>query len=453
MNEDARGDDADHRNDDAHAFREVGGEATEADQPQKRRSVWRIRDYRIWFVGQTCSLIGSEVHGFAFALLTIALTGSVVQAGVIETVASIIALAGLVPAGVIADRWDRRRTIALSSGALIVLYAAMYITYLENALTFWPILLFTLVTSFFGIVTSTAASAAIRSIVPPALLSDAMSAEQARGGAISVLSHPTGALLFSIQHGLTIIVNAVSYLGTFLAALLIRTPLSKPATERSNMFVDAAQGFRILLRDRAVVAIIASCALVNFGSNLAIEGVLFHEIKIGLAPILISLLTIAISVASIVGALMTPWVLRRMRLGVVTILTFVILAVGIALVAVFANQFALIVLAISVCMLVVPMFSSGTISWMFAGIRNEHMGRAQAVLGLTTGGLTAFSGVSAGALLAAFGIVPLEVVAAVITALALVPLFLDRRILRLGLSADESKSRSDSIQTNPGEHL
>ena len=81
------------------------------------RSLARNRDFTALWVGQTVSEIGSRMTMFVFPLITYALTGSAMLAAASEAL-HLLGLAGmLLPAGVIADRCDRRRVMRLASGA------------------------------------------------------------------------------------------------------------------------------------------------------------------------------------------------------------------------------------------------------------------------------------------------------------------------------------------------
>ena len=73
------------------------------------RTLARNHDFTALWVGQTVSELGSAVSMFVFPLLAFALTGSTLAAAAAEAL-HLLGLAGaLLPAGVLADRVDRRR--------------------------------------------------------------------------------------------------------------------------------------------------------------------------------------------------------------------------------------------------------------------------------------------------------------------------------------------------------
>jgi MFS family permease len=74
----------------------------------------RTADYRRLWVGQVVSVIGDKINQIAMAMMVFAITGSMLQMGIMLGVTVLpTALFGL-PAGVYVDRWDRRRTMLVA---------------------------------------------------------------------------------------------------------------------------------------------------------------------------------------------------------------------------------------------------------------------------------------------------------------------------------------------------
>src|SRR6478752_6135456 len=71
----------------------------------------RNRSYMLLMSGLTAESLGAGIALFAVPLVAYGLTGSVVQAGVVAAVGQVGALLATLPAGVVADRVDRRRLV------------------------------------------------------------------------------------------------------------------------------------------------------------------------------------------------------------------------------------------------------------------------------------------------------------------------------------------------------
>src|SRR5947209_9702906 len=83
---------------------------------------WRSRDYLLLWGGQTVSLLGGVVSGFAFPLLVLSLTGSPAKAGLAGGLERLPYALLALPAGVLVDRWDRKRLmVACDAGRAVAL--------------------------------------------------------------------------------------------------------------------------------------------------------------------------------------------------------------------------------------------------------------------------------------------------------------------------------------------
>src|SRR6266704_3508981 len=77
----------------------------------RSRSLWRNRNFLLLWSGQLISWIGTGVSHLAFPLLTLALSGSPAQAGFVGALNQVPYFILTLPAGVLVDRWDRRRVM------------------------------------------------------------------------------------------------------------------------------------------------------------------------------------------------------------------------------------------------------------------------------------------------------------------------------------------------------
>src|SRR5690242_16917650 len=90
----------------------------------------RNRDYMLVWAGQAVSELGSQVSTVAYPLLVLALTHSPAKAGVVGLAATLPLPLLALPAGVLADRFDRKRLMlacdALRAAALAALTVAVF---------------------------------------------------------------------------------------------------------------------------------------------------------------------------------------------------------------------------------------------------------------------------------------------------------------------------------------
>ncbi|MFE2148206.1 MFS transporter [Streptomyces sp. NPDC059456] len=112
--------------------------------PARRSSLWRNRDFNVFWLGQTLSVLGGSITLLAMPLLVLEATRSVVQMGLITVVTGVTGIATGLFAGHVVDRTDRRRLMiacdlsrALLLGAVPLIWLAgprIWVLYVLTAL-------------------------------------------------------------------------------------------------------------------------------------------------------------------------------------------------------------------------------------------------------------------------------------------------------------------------------
>src|SRR6476659_7607672 len=91
------------------------------------RELTRNHDFTILWVGETISELGTTMSLFVFPLLGYHLSGSTLVAAMLEAAGLLGMTAVLLPAGVIADRYDRRALMIGASASGLLLYGSLAI--------------------------------------------------------------------------------------------------------------------------------------------------------------------------------------------------------------------------------------------------------------------------------------------------------------------------------------
>src|SRR5947209_2579172 len=117
--------------------------------------LWRNRDFLLLWSGQIVSAIGTEVTLLAFPLLILALTHSPAEAGLLGALRSLPFIVLTLPAGVMVDRWDRKRTMIIADTVRAIALGSIPITLLLGHLSIAQLAVVSLVEgtmfSFFNI--------------------------------------------------------------------------------------------------------------------------------------------------------------------------------------------------------------------------------------------------------------------------------------------------------------
>jgi len=336
-------------------------DAAGAQETGRVPGLWRNRDFNLLWSGQCLSDLGTAMSDLALPLLVLQLTGSPTRAGLVGTVGMAIATACRLPAGVLADRFDRRRLLIVCDAVRLLGYAALAWAVLAKAATLPVILAVVAAGAAATAVFSTTEFAAVRALVHPDHIVTAVARNEARSYGTSLAGPPLGSLLFGLGRSLPFFGNALSYLFSLVAVLFIRRPLQRaqpePAPDTQGGAVggvDGAdeadgpghggsaghsqgagqsagsgqsasagqddggrsgwQGLRFVLANPFLRALIAIATPLNMAFTGMIFALTISLRRAGLPPALIGTATAIIGIGGLLGAFLAPALQRRLPL-------------------------------------------------------------------------------------------------------------------------------------------
>jgi MFS family permease len=313
---------------------------------------FRERDYRLFWTTQFISNIGSWMQGIAQGWLVYHLTDSPFLLGFVGFANSIPQFFLMLPGGVVADRFDRRRVVSASQWVqtMAALFLAVMI-YLHR-ISVWQIIAAAIVT---GIAMSFSGPAYQAMVVD--LLDDRtrLSNAIAMNSLQFNLSRAIGPLLAGVALSLygpfwCFFFNAISFLPLIWALRLMKSRQLRHPGSEAAMLSHIGEAFRYVLRDRLVLlllTIVAAASLFGYPylSLLPmIARALFRNDATGLG-----ILMGGIGAGALAGSLMlsvrTPKPSRITTVILITLATFGIGLAGLGFTRRVAPVFALLVLA------------------------------------------------------------------------------------------------------------
>jgi len=338
----------------------------------------RNRDFVLLQSGQLLSTLGNQASYVAYPLLVLALTGSPAKAGLVGFAGILPYPLFVLPAGLLADRWDRRRIMivsdvcrALALGILAVAVAADEASFaLIVAVAFVDGTMF----AFFNI----AEIGALRAVVPKRQLPDAAAAEQARLSTVILLGPPLGGFLFGIGRALPFLVDAISYLGSLVSVVAIRARFQEEiARPESNLRGQLTEGFAWLWRQPFLRTCAVLFAFTNFGGNALYLFVVVAGQEQGLSSTQIGLLIAIYGGFTLIGSLIAPRLQRLLSMRAVVLLTFW-LGLGIGIYVLEPNVW-LLLLGAAPLALVNPTLNAVVIGYRVAVVPDRLQGRVNSV--------------------------------------------------------------------------
>ena len=238
----------------------------------------RNRDFLLLQTGQLLSGIGTQSGLIAYPLLVLALTGSAAKAGVVAFARALSSTVLALPAGVMADHWDRRRLMIGADAVRVLAVGCLVVAILSDRLAFWMIPLVAFVEGSGAALFHAAEAGALRAVVPVRQLPGAAGARSGRMAVVWLAGPPLGGALFTLARVLPFLVDVVSYAFSTVSLLAMRTPFQQErAPDRSSLRSRLAEGARFVWGHR----FLRTCALLFGLANFIGPGVLLAVVVLG----------------------------------------------------------------------------------------------------------------------------------------------------------------------------
>ena len=226
----------------------------------------RHRNYRLFFGGQSISLIGTWITRIATSWLVYRLTGSELLLGVVGFCGSIPLLILSPFAGVLVDRWDRHRILVITQVLSALQSAALAVLALMNVITVAEVIVLQLVQGVINSFDTPARQAFVVEMVEDredlpnaiALNSSMINASRIIGPSIG------GILIATVGEGWCFGVDAISYVAVIISLLLMTlTPAKKAGVIDTHMLEELRTGWKYVAGFAPVRALLLSVALVG----------------------------------------------------------------------------------------------------------------------------------------------------------------------------------------------
>jgi MFS family permease len=275
--------------------------------PEKR--IWRSlqhRNFRLFFLGQGISLIGTWMQQLAMAWLVYQLTDDPLKMGAV-TFASQIPSFLLVPfVGVLLDHWNKHRVIVLAQALALIQALLLAILVFAEVITFWQIILLSV---FQGCVNAFDMPAR-QSFLPEMLTS-----KEDLGNAIALNSSLfngarllgpalAGFLIYLVGEAMCFLLNALSYLAVIAALLAMKIPKRPRRTHKPQVLLGLKEGFVYAFGFPPIRALLLLVAMVSFaGIPYTVLMPLFAKDILGGGAATLGLLMTAAGLGALTGAL------------------------------------------------------------------------------------------------------------------------------------------------------
>jgi MFS family permease len=357
-------------------------------------------DFRRYWLGQLASDLGSQLSLVAYPLLVLAAGGTPAQAGGIATASLVVRVACRLPSGVLVDRMDRRRVMIGADLVRAVALGTIPLAAFLGGPSYALLLVVAVVEGAASSVFWPAAAVAVRLLVPPEQLTDALARSQARGAAVALMGPALGGWLFTVNRLLPFLGDAVSYVVSAVQVWRIGRPLPPGSPARRDLRVLA--GIRWLMGQRVLRNTYAYAGVINMITGAAILATVVTARQRGESGTMIGLILAAVGAGGVLGTLLAPAAVRRLSAPAVFFAVGALLTGALAVLCV-ATAPWLVASALGGAMLLSPAASILVGKVMLLGAPEEKQGRVAVASDLLMSGPAAAGPLLTGLLLGGAG--------------------------------------------------
>jgi MFS family permease len=219
------------------------------------------RNFRLFFVGQGISLIGTWMQSVALGWLVLELTNSAFAVGLNQALRSLGVLLFTLYAGTVVDRVDKRRLIVWTQLLQMLEALALAVLVWTKGVTVWQVMALAL---GFGVVNAfdiPARQAFIADLVPKDDLMNAIALNSSMFNAARIAGPAVaGVLIGAAGIGACFFVNGVSYIAVVAGLLAMRLPPVPARPAAVSGWAGFRMGVGFIRRDPRVLALVALVA-------------------------------------------------------------------------------------------------------------------------------------------------------------------------------------------------
>jgi MFS family permease len=253
-------------------------EAASSRAPAQTATFWgrtfaalRYPNYRLWFLGQLVSLVGTWMQITAQGFLVFELTHSTAYLGYVGFAAGIPSWLFMLYGGVIADRVARRKLLVITQSTMMVLAFILAALAFTGLVQPWQIVLLALFLGAANAFDAPARQAFVFELVDRQDVTNAIALNSSMFNLATVVGPTIAGLTYAIFGAAwCFTLNGVSFIAVIVALLLMRLPAHVVAPRAQSAFAQLKEGVRYTLAHpvlRTLIAIPGVAAL--FGTAYA----------------------------------------------------------------------------------------------------------------------------------------------------------------------------------------
>ena len=273
------------------------------------------RNFRLFFVGQGISLVGTWMQNVGEGWLILTLTNSPFYVGLTAALSSVGVLLFSLYAGVIADRVDKRRFIILMQLAFMIEAFTVSILIWTNAIAVWQVLVLATTLGLASAFDIPMRQAFVVEMVGKDDLMNAIALNSSLFNAARVIGPAiAGLLIGTVGMAWCYFLNGLSYIAVIAGLLMMRLPYDPRSPKTTSAWTGFREVLAYLRNDRRLrVLMILTAILSVFGFPYIAMMPVFARDVLNRGATGYGALTSSIGIGAVIGALGIALASARIR--------------------------------------------------------------------------------------------------------------------------------------------
>ncbi|HEU0173708.1 MAG TPA: MFS transporter [Blastocatellia bacterium] len=363
-------------------------------------------NYRLFFSGQSISLVGTWMTRIATSWLVYRLTNSALLLGVVGFAGQIPSFLLAPVAGVLVDRWNRHRLLVATQAMAMAQSLALATLTLTGVVKIWHVIA---LSAFQGVINAFDMPArqafVVEMVEKPEDLSNAIALNSSMVNAARLLGPSlAGVIIAAVGEGWCFMLDGVSYLAVIASLLLMRLPRAvAEQIEEENLFRQFRDGWNYIVGFMPIRNMLLLLALVSLvGMPYTVLMPVYANEILGGGPYTLGWLMAASGMGALMGALFLA--ARKTVLGLGKFIPIMAGAFGAGLIALSFSRalwLSLLLMVVTGLGFMVQMAVSNTLLQTI--VEKDKRGRVMSFYAAAVMGTTPFGSLLAGVVAARIG--------------------------------------------------
>ncbi len=266
----------------------------------------RHRNFRLFFVGQGISLVGTWLTRIATSWLVYRMTGSAFLLGLVGFAGQIPTLLLAPLGGVFADRWDRRRVLVITQALSMSQSFMLAALSLSGVIQVWQVFVLSIYQGLINAFDTPVRQAFVIEMVEGGEdLANAIALNSSMFNAARLLGPSlAGILIASTGEGACFLIDGISYIAVIWSLVAMRLGAGEPREPGKAIWHEMREGFGYVFGLPPIRAILLLVALVSLmGMPYTVVLPVFAKDILHGGPKLLGFLAASAGVGALAGAL------------------------------------------------------------------------------------------------------------------------------------------------------